>query len=129
MPQIQTCSAVSRVIVSQLPSSLPSLTRISSYFSQSSCRTGCRRETNSGSEPLPLNTGTTTEMFMRCALSSEQAVKGTSLTVEIEPSLKDLDQEENKNPALLHLLSKRSGMQDATNFQSKTGSKRTELDR
>src|SRR5256885_9533264 len=104
MPQIQTCSAVSRVIVSQLRSSLPSLTRISSYFSHNLCRTGCSRETNSGSELLPLNTGTITEMFMHFALSSEQAITGTSLCVKTELSLEDFEPKRKGNLLVSHLL-------------------------
>src|SRR5437762_1220144 len=50
MPRIQTCSAVSLVIVSQLRSSLPSFTRISSYFSHNPCNTAGSRDTNSRSD-------------------------------------------------------------------------------
>jgi hypothetical protein len=71
--------------------------------------TGCRRETNSGSELLPLNTGTTTEIFMRSALSLRQGVTGTLLTVKTELSLKGLDAKKGKSSFTVLVKSTLSG--------------------
>src|SRR5215831_11599608 len=60
-PRIQECRAARSRIVSQLPSWLPSLTKINSKRAVSAPSTESRRRTSSGSVSRLLNTGTTTE--------------------------------------------------------------------